>query len=297
VGGSATDPRCRLEESRRRWKITTLEHSGSLIMKFLVALIGIGLLLLGTSPVDADVERKEQNDGRELIIDADNSPSSRQRGIQPSGLLPVFPKNAACTPIASPYASAARYDGSQRPRTRFGGLHGGIDLTLNEATPLLAIATSKVIASGIGGQAEGIYIWLQHAPKDTGLPFWVYSKYQHLLELPRHAIGDFLKIGDIVGLSGKTGTVGGHYGYQGYAHLHLTTFTGSSSRYEKEGTRIVAEGARMIDPIAIFAQGLTKTEDIEQLPDSRKQVAISYISKDGSIQPPDSRTVWPVACK
>ena len=53
----------------------------------------------------------------------------------------------------------------------------------------------------------------------------------------------------------------------------------------------------MIDPIAIFAQGLTKTEDIEQLPDSRKQVAISYIAKDGSIQPPDSRTVWPVACK
>jgi murein DD-endopeptidase MepM/ murein hydrolase activator NlpD len=266
-------------------------------MKLLVVLIGIAVLLFGTSSVVAESERKGKDRSRELTADADKPQGSMRRGIQSSGLVPIFPKEATCTTIASPYASSARYDGSPRPRSRFGGLHGGIDLTLDEATPLLAIASGKVIASGVGGQAEGIYIWLQHAPKDTELPFWVYSKYQHLAELPKHATGDFLKAGDVVGLSGKTGTVGGHYGYHGYAHLHLTTFAGPSDRYEKEGSRIVAEAARMIDPIAIFARGLTKIDDIEQLPDRQKKVMVSYVAKDGSIHPADSRTVWPVACK
>lgn len=241
-------------------------------MKLFVGLICIVLLLFGTFPVDAAPH------------------------IQPSGLVPIFPKDATCTTIASPYASSTRYDGSPRPYDRFGGLHGGIDLTLDVATPVLAIASGKVIASGVGAQAEGIYIWLQHAPKDTGLPFWVYSKYQHLNELPKHAIGDFLKAGDAVGLSGQTGTVGRHYA-AGYAHLHLTTFAGPSDRYEKVGSRIVAEAAQMIDPIAIFAQGLTKIDDIEQLPGNQKDVRVSYVAKDGSIHPADSRTVWPVACK
>ncbi len=266
-------------------------------MKLHIGLIGIVLLLFGTSAVDAESERRGKDRGRELPADLDKSQGGTRRGIQPSGLVPIFPKDARCTTIASPYASSTRYDGSQRPHTRFGSLHGGIDLTLDEGTPLLAIASGKVIAAGTGGQAEGIYIWLQHAPKDTGLPFWVYSKYQHLSELPKHAVGDFLKAGDAVGLSGKTGTVGGHYGYQGYAHLHLTTFAGLSDRNENEGSRIVAEGARMIDPIAIFAQGLTKIDDIEQLPDDKKKVGVSYVAKDGSLHPAGSRTVWPVACK
>lgn len=266
-------------------------------MKLLFSLIGMTLLLLSINTVAAESERKENSNGQESNADVENAPDSTRRGIQPSGLVPIFPTNVVCTTIASPYASPARYDGSQRPRTRFGGLHGGIDLSLAEATPLLAIAASKVIAFGIGGQAEGIYIWLQHPPKDTGLPFWVYSKYQHLLEMPTHAIGDLLKAGDTVGLSGRTGTVGGHYGPQGYAHLHLTTFAGANDRYEREGSRIVAEAARMIDPLAMFAQGLTRIEDIERLPGNRKQVEISYVAKDGTIHPVASRTVWPVACK
>lgn len=257
-------------------------------MKVIVALIGTALILLGASSVGAEPEQ---------AVEADSTPGKVRRGIQPSGLVPSFANDTKCTAIASPYASPTRYDGSSRPQARFGGLHGGIDLTLDEGTPLLAIASGKVIASGAGGRAEGIYIWLQHAPKDTGLPFWVYSKYQHLSALPTLTIGDYLKAGNVVGLSGKTGTTNGHYGASGYAHLHLTTFAGSSDQYHQDGSRIIAEGARIIDPLAVFLQGLTNLDDIEALSENQKNVKISHVAADGAIRPAGSRTVWPVTCK
>jgi len=55
----------------------------------------------------------------------------------------------------------------------------------DEGTPLLAIAAGEVIASGEGGRLEGFFIWLRHSPDDTDLPFWTYSKYQHLLKQVR----------------------------------------------------------------------------------------------------------------
>jgi len=266
-------------------------------MKAIVALIGTALILFGVSTVHARSGQKGMGVEAEHAAAADSTQGKVRRGIQPSGLVPNFANEARCTAIASPYASPTRYDGSSRPQTRFGGLHGGIDLTLDEGTPLLAIAAGKVIASGAGGQAEGIYVWLQHAPKDSGLPFWIYSKYQHLSALPTLAIGAYLKAGDVVGLSGSTGTAGGHYGASGYAHLHLTTFAGSSDQYQRDGSRIVAEEARMIDPLAVFIQGLTTLDDIEVLSENRKNVRISHVAADGAIRPAGSRTVWPVICK
>jgi len=265
-------------------------------MKVIVALIGTALILFGASSVYARSGQKEMGAEPEQAAEADST-QGKVRGIQPSGLVPRFANDAKCTAIASSYASSTRYDGSARPQTRFGGLHGGIDLTLDEKTQLLAIASGKVIASGVGGRAEGIYIWLQHAPKDTGLPFWTYAKYQHLSTLPTSATGDYLKAGDVVGLSGSTGTTGGHYGASGYAHLHLTTFAGSSDQYRQDGSRIIAEGARMIDPLAVFLQGLTNLDDIEVLSESGKNVKVGYVAADGSIHPAGSRTVWPVTCK
>lgn len=53
----------------------------------------------------------------------------------------------------------------------------------------------------------------------------------------------------------------------------------------------------MVDPFVIFTTGLTSVDDIEQLADEHKKLRISYVAKDGSIHPAESRTVWPVACK
>jgi murein DD-endopeptidase MepM/ murein hydrolase activator NlpD len=266
-------------------------------MKTFAALLGSALLLMCASFAQAGSGQRGKGGERDYAVEADSAQGRVRHGIQPSGLAPRFDPEAKCAAIASPYGSSTRYDGSRRPQTRFGGLHGGIDLTLDEGTPLLAIASGKVIAAGAGGQAEGIYVWLQHAPTDTGLPFWVYAKYQHLFALPKLAVGDVLNVGDLVGLSGKTGTVGGHYGASGYAHLHLTTFAGSSRQYQQEGSRIVAEGARMIDPLAIFLQGLSSLDEIDLLPADRKIVGIGHVAADGAIRPAGSRAVWPVACR
>ena len=150
---------------------------------------------------------------------------------------------------------------------------------------------------GVGGQALGIYLWLQHAPEDTGLPFWVYSKYQHLSALPGHKIGDKIPVGQIIGLSGKTGTTGGHYGESGYPHLHLTTLAGRSAQYARKGSKIIVEGLRNFDPIAIYLQGMKDLDEIERLPEAKKKVQIPYVSETGLINPVGSMVVWPVRCK
>lgn len=269
----------------------------AIFMKAFSISLCAALVLTGAICVPAFGGEKGRGRDAASAPDVEFAREGARRGIRPSGLTPGFPKDAGCPEIASGYASPTRYDGSARPATRFGGVHGGMDITLDEGTPLLAIASGKVIALGVGGQAEGIYVWLQHAPRDSGLPFWVYSKYQHLVALPGLKPGDILKAGDKLGLAGRTGTVGGHYGASGYSHLHLTTFAGSSDRYQQDGSRIVAEGARMIDPLTMFISGLGGIDDIEVLSDSQRNVAISHVGADGTIRPAGSRVVWPVACR
>lgn len=235
--------------------------------------------------------------GRPAQEQSDDDGAVAARGIRPSGLVASFAAEASCVPIASPFASATRHDGSARPGFRFGGLHGGIDLSLDEGTPLRSIAAGTIVNLGAGGQFEGIYLWLQHAPEDTGLPFWLYSKYQHLRELPGLAIGEKVPVGQVVGVSGRTGTAGPAYGPMGYPHLHLTTVAGRSGKFERQGSRIVADGARMFDPLAVYLRGLDDVDGIDRLPDERKTVAIPYVAEDGSIRPAGSRVVWPVGCK
>lgn len=220
--------------------------------------------------------------------------------INASGLTVAFDERHACPPIASPFASPTRYDNSRRPMDRFGGLHGGIDLSLKEGTPLLAVADGEAIATGEGGQMEGIYVWLRHAPEDSGLPFWAFSKYQHLSVPPELKPGQRVKAGQRVGLSGATGTAGKHYGMAGYPHLHLTTFYGPSGEYEikgMSGSMVSAKGAQLDDPLILYLRDIPGLDDVRGLPEARRTVRPALVSDDGSILPPGSKTVWPVACK
>jgi murein DD-endopeptidase MepM/ murein hydrolase activator NlpD len=154
----------------------------------------------------------------------------------------VFPAEARCPGIASPFGSRTRYDGSLRPKWAFGGHHGGIDISLAEGVPLLALAAGTVVSKGEGGQLEGIYLWLRHSPEETGLPYWVYSKYQHLQSPSELPMGAKVAVGQVLARSGKTGTVGGHYGASGYPHLHLT------QEERKERTQRVG---RIVEPAGV----------------------------------------------
>lgn len=216
--------------------------------------------------------------------------------ITPSGLQPVFPEQARCPEIASPYGSQTRYDGSFRPKWAFGGYHGGIDITLAEGTQLLALAAGTVVSKGEGGMLEGIYLWLRHSPENTGLAYWVYSKYQHLESIPELNIGAKVAMGQMVARSGKTGTVGKHYGMSGYPHLHLTTRK-SPSGDESVGPRGATQGLALFDPLVIYHEAVGKLRESAWSPLQAKAVPIPYTSTDGKVAPPGTRVVWPVACQ
>ena len=217
-------------------------------------------------------------------------------GIRPSGLQPGFPEEALCPEIASPFGSQTRYDGSPRPKWEFGGYHGGIDISLAEGTPLLALAAGTVVSQGEGGQMEGIYLWLRHSPEDTGLAYWVYSKYQHLQSLPQLPIGARVAKGQGVARSGKTGTTGGHFGAYGYPHLHLTTRTSPNDDLIV-GSRGSTLGANLIDPLVIYHEASVKPKESVAPPPHEKAVTIPYATTDGQVWPQGTRVVWPVACQ
>jgi murein DD-endopeptidase MepM/ murein hydrolase activator NlpD len=215
----------------------------------------------------------------------------------PSGLKAVFPDQADCIRISSPFGSRTRYDGSLRPENRYGGRHGGMDLSLDEGTPLLAIAGGTVLTKGEGDQMEGFYIWLLHPPEQTGLSYWVYTKYQHLRSLPEIAIGKEVALGQVIGYSGKTGTMGGHYGINGYPHLHLSTMKGSNGDIQIKNGGMLSPDLVNTDPLVIYHDAASQSRGSILSETGDRSVSIPYMTSDGRFCPQGTRVVWPVACQ
>lgn len=89
----------------------------------------------------------------------------------------------------------------------FGGKHKGIDWALPEGTPVLAIDSGTVRATGVSNN-EGRYIVISHS--------WGESQYYHLSSVENKA-GDKVFEGVKIGNSGATGVVTG-------PHLHLQVY-------------------------------------------------------------------------
>ncbi len=219
----------------------------------------------------------------------------REANIEATGLTPAFPAGLTCEPISSPYGAPTRYDGSLRRMDRNGGLHGGMDLTLKEGTPLLAVAAGEVIAKGEGGMLEGLYLWLRIAPQDSGLPFWTFAKYQHLSAPPALEVGARVAAGQAIALSGSSGTAGGHYGAAGYAHLHLSTHYGPSGEFSvlgMFGSMVKGAGAEPGDPLRMYLpKGVLPGDG------ASRTVAVPGVDDQGVRHPAGSPLVWPVACR
>lgn len=88
-----------------------------------------------------------------------------------------------------------------------GGKHKGIDWDLPEGTPVRAIDSGKVRATGVSNN-EGRYIIISHS--------WGESQYYHLSKSDVKPGQDVFE-GVNIGLSGSTGVVTG-------PHLHLQTY-------------------------------------------------------------------------
>ena len=202
--------------------------------------------------------------------------------IEPSGVTLVAPRDAECPAIVLPFGAASPYATDRRD-----ALHDGIDLKLPEGTPLLAIAKGKVISLGAGAASAGHYAWLQHAPDDTGLPFWVYSTYRHFDPVPELAVGSVVKVGEIIGRSGKPA----------YPNFHLSALVSASDQYNTRGRSVVVVGARLVDPATVYVRGPGGPGDLQRRPSAMMGVLIPYATDDGVIHPERSRVIWPVVCR
>lgn len=219
----------------------------------------------------------------------------------PAPGLSVSFDGGACPPISSPYGSLTRYDGSSRRSGGAEGTHGGIDLSLGEGTAVRAIAAGRVFSAGEGGMMEGIFLWTLHLPQESGLGFPFLAKFQHLREPSPLRAGERVRPGQEVARSGKTGTVGGHYGAAGYPHLHLTV-----RLLTPEGARRVTAGGDefrllrdsiIVDPLTVYVPGLQAPADAAQLPPERKLLRVATVDASGKTRPADAHSVWPVACR
>ncbi len=222
-----------------------------------------------------------------------------EEGLIKTGLNPIYPSDAACPEVASFFGDRTRYDGSMRVSYRNSGYHGGIDISLPEGTPILAIADGTIVYKARGGRLVGLKMTIQHAPEDTGLPVWTFSSYKHFSAWPELEVGDRVKMGQEIALSGKSGTVGGHYGVQGYPHLHMSVQMSDSNKFKSAavGAKIKIKGATHIDPLAMYYRRLLDSQVIEALPPEEKAFQVPYVDTDGYITPIGTRTVWPVSCK
>lgn len=84
--------------------------------------------------------------------------------------------------------------------------HNGIDFYVPIGTPVRAAADGKVIAVGDDPQGYGLYVKIQHNNFQT--------LYAHLSINRAVMIGQMVKTGDVIGLSGSTG-------YSTGPHLHF----------------------------------------------------------------------------
>ena len=219
-------------------------------------------------------------------------------GLVETGLKPRFPDGITCPVISSPFGSRFRYDGSWRTVNSNNGYHGGMDISLDVGTPLLAVADGKVIHIGTGGRLVGNVIWMQHSPKDTGFNVWTYTKYQHLDEIPNLQIGDRIKAGDVVAISGLTGTTGGRaFGSMGYPHLHMNVYVSPNKLYKVKGHKVKIKERYYIDPVSFYREKLDDSRKIREFIKKRKIINVGVKLQTGEYITYKIQKVWPVLCK
>lgn len=197
----------------------------------------------------------------------------RYESFEPTKLEPGFPEKYRCSSPATYYGYPSD--------------NGALSLKIPEGTPLRAIATGEVIAKGRTPNADGAFLWLRLAPEDTGHPFWTFTKYQQLQDIPSIEVGSKAIVGEVIAASGATG------------NFRLTTVYGPAPEFRLGGryqSMVKALDGKLDDPMILYVKGIDSTKDAHGPSLERKQIAVSVIGPEGIIFPLDDKLVWPVAC-
>lgn len=214
-----------------------------------------------------------------------------KRGVIQTGTAPSFPNGIKC-PLIDSEKWAIDYSG-KRGRA---ALHKGIDIVAPKGTPVLAAASGTVIGKFMNEKSrKGIEIVLRHSPEDTGLPFFTYTQYTHLLEMPSLPIGTVVNIGDEIAKIWNTGVMGNRVRRTA---LHFAVFYSDLPYWTNTGEAFAPKDGYFMDPVSFYKlTGPYESKQVRALPRANKRINVPYQLKDGKRFPSITKRIWPFSCQ
>ena len=214
----------------------------------------------------------------------------KARGGIETGLRPKFIADGDCPEIDSE-TWAIDYS-HKRP---WPAIHKGIDIPQHRGTPIRAVADGTVVGKFENdGNRKGIEVMLRHTPAQTGLPFWTYSQYTHLLAMSPFSIGATVRMGQEIGKTSNTGKMGRRIRRDA---LHFAILYSALPEWSNTGKFAAPKDGYWMDPNAFYRLGPPyDSQSLVTLPDDQKKIPVPYVKADGSFMPPGTKRIWPYQC-
>ncbi|MEJ1498045.1 MAG: peptidoglycan DD-metalloendopeptidase family protein [Candidatus Sedimenticola sp. (ex Thyasira tokunagai)] len=252
-----------------------------------------------TTETDSSVERPDQASMSAIRrAGFDDVQDLKDRGLIETGLYPVWEDDASCRGIDEWYAKDYS---PKRPKESY---HGGIDIPAPFGTPIYAAMDGEVVAIYEGKlNPRGIEVVMRHTPEESGLPLYIYTRYTHFNRMPEVKVGQHLKMGDLLGPTGNSGIQGCELTGKPCRKarrpaIHYDVLYSRDKRYFDTGTTLVPFDVYWMDPNALYRKKPPfDSFTLRGLLAEHKAIPIAYMFESGERVPPDTKMIWPYACK